>query len=109
MSGIGVADAHDFRRGVLRRLDVVERAEDLDAGRLRRFFLHALHAALQVRRVLIAGEDGDLALAVHELRELRHHELARLDVIDAVEREPLGLRRVAVERHDRARRDRRRR
>ena len=79
------------------------------ARMLRGFVLRALHAMLEVRRVLVAGEDRDLALAVHQRRQLGHRLLAGLDVVDAVEREALRLRRVAVERHHGARRDRRRR
>ena len=55
--------------------------------------LHALDALAQVRRVLVAGEDRDLALAAHLLGQLVHHRLAGLDVVDAVEREALRLRR----------------
>ena len=54
---------------------------------------------LQVRRVLIAGENRDLALAVHQRRQLGHRLLAGLVVVDAVVGEPLRLRRIAVERH----------
>ena len=72
---------------------------------LRGLLLRALHAVLEVRRVLIAGENRDLALAVHQLGQLGHRLLAGLDVVDAVVGEALRLRRVAVERHHRQRRD----
>ena len=70
-------------------------------GILLRFVLHALHAHLKVRRVLVAGEDGHLALSVHQRRQLGHRRRAGLVVVHAIEREPLRLRRVAVEHHHR--------
>jgi hypothetical protein len=98
---IRVIDAHDFGGCVLRRLDVVEDADDLHSRVLGRFVFRALHPVLEVRCVLIAGEDGHFALAAHQRRQLGHRLLARLVVVHAVVGEALRLRRVAVEGHHR--------
>ena len=68
---------------------------------LGRLGLDPLDAAAQVGRVLIAGEDGHLPLAVQQLGELLHDLLTDAEVVDAVVGEALRLRRVAVEGHDR--------
>ena len=99
--GIGVVDADDLGGRVLRRLRVIEGPDDLDAVVLGRLGLHALDAPAQVGRVLVAGQDRDPALAAQQLGELAHHVLAQLAIVDAVVREALRLRRVAVERHHR--------
>src|SRR5258708_2428308 len=94
-----VADADDLGDRGLGPLDVEERADDLDAGMARGLRAHALDALLQVRRVLVAGEDGDLALAAEQLRELGHDGLAEPSAVDAVEREALRHPRLAFSRH----------
>ncbi len=80
---------------------MVERVHDRDARVVLRLVLHPLHPLLQVRRVLIAGENGDLPLAAHLLRQLLHHLLSHLLVVAAVERKAVRPRDIAVERHHR--------
>ena len=66
-----------------------------------RSLLDAFDAFAQVGRVLVAGQDRDRSRVPHLLRELFHHRLTRLHVVNAVEGEAFRLRGVAVEGHHR--------
>ena len=80
-------------------LDVVG-LDDLDARRLRERFLHAVEPILQVGGAE-ARDDRDLALAVQQLDRLLAQDAARREIVDAVERDALRLRRVGIPRRDR--------
>jgi len=58
----------------------------------------ALGALLEVGRVLIAGENGDVALAAHDLGQFIHDLGAALLVVDRVGDETLAVGRVGIER-----------
>ena len=108
ISRVGVLHADHLGGGVLRRFDVIEGVDDRDA---RDFFAaSALTPSTRLRRLgafWLPARIAILPLLADLLRQLGHHRLAQLHVVDAVEREPLGLGRVAVEGHDRhAARDR---
>ena len=98
---IGIVRANHLSGRILRRLDVIERADNLNAGILGRFVFHALHSHLKIGRILVAGENRDLALPLHQRRQLGHCRRAGLVVVHPIEREPLRLWCVAIEHHDR--------
>ena len=92
----------DHRRArLLRRLDGVEGAHDLEVGVARGLAQHPLDAAGEVGRGAVARQHRDVRAPRDQPRQLRHDRLARLDVVDAAVGEPPRLRRVAVEGHHR--------
>ena len=100
--GIGVVDADDLRRGVLRRLEVIEGADDLDAGVLGR--LRASPRRPACRRLGAFWLPARIATRPRPSICLASSTITSWPmpmVVDTVEREPLRLRRIAVERHHR--------
>ena len=97
--GIGILDSQHFCSGVLRCFGVVKRIDDGDAGVFGGRLTHASHPRLQIWRVLVARNDGNLPLATHLRRQLVHHLHTHLCVVAAVKRKTFGIGHVAVKRH----------
>src|SRR5205814_918454 len=99
--GIGLHDLLDLGGRVLWRLLVVVNVADGDARVFLRGVLHALNTLLQVRRVLVAGQNRNDTFAAHEFGQLVHHLFAAFHIVDGVGDETFAVRRVGVEGGDR--------
>src|SRR5262249_10990430 len=56
---------------------------------------------LQVRRILVTGQNRDRAFSVHGLRQLAHDLLPAADIIGSENGEPFALRRIGIKHEDR--------
>ncbi len=88
----------DFGGGILRRLFMVERVEDFDAGIFFGGVLCTLRPLLEVRRILIPGENGDNALAAHDFGQFIHDLLPALHIVNAEGDKAFAGGRIGIER-----------
>src|SRR5207247_6249548 len=82
--GIGLHDLLDLGGRVLWRLLVVVNVADGDARVFLRGVLHALNTLLQVRRVLVAGQNRNDTFAAHVFGQLVHHLFDEFHIFDGL-------------------------
>ena len=81
-------------RSILRSLFVIVSIQNLDVRILLGFLSRALHAFLQVRRVLVSSENGNDAFVVHHFRQFRHRLMTAIDVVGTENGKAFALRSV---------------